>query len=50
MQVLDAINQRYGTDSAFIAAQGIQQKWNMRRQLLTPQYTTCWSDIPKINC
>jgi len=50
MLVLDAINQRYGRDSAFIAAQGIQQKWNMRRQLLTPQYTTRWQDIPKISC
>ena len=50
MQVLDAINQRYGSDSAFIAAQGIHQKWNMRRELLTPQYTTKWTDIPKIIC
>lgn len=50
MQVLDNINQRYGNDSAFIAAQGTEQKWAMRRQLLSPQYTTRWADIPKINC
>ena len=50
MSVLDSINQRYGTDTAFLAAQGSEQKWTMRRQFLTPQYTTKWSDIPKIKC
>ncbi|WP_144207572.1 Y-family DNA polymerase [Shewanella donghaensis] len=50
MQVYDQLNQRYGTDTVFIAAQGIEGKWHMRRELLTPQYTTCWQDIPQINC
>ncbi|OQS72958.1 hypothetical protein EM89_020415 [Vibrio parahaemolyticus] len=22
----------------------------MRRELLTPQYTTCWKDLPKVRC
>jgi DNA polymerase V len=50
MKVLDNINQKYGTDSALIASQGIDEKWAMRRQFLTPQYTTKWHDIPKIHC
>ena len=50
MQALDGVNQRYGTNTLFLAAQGIEQKWHMRRELLTPQYTTCWHDIPKIRC
>ncbi|WP_394495149.1 Y-family DNA polymerase [Shewanella sp. ENK2] len=50
MQVCDKLNQRYGTDSIFVAAQGITGKWHMRRELLTPQYTTCWQDIPKVSC
>ncbi|WP_086983788.1 DUF4113 domain-containing protein [Vibrio aphrogenes] len=50
MQVLDGLNQRYGTDSVFIAAQGIEQKWAMRRDRLTPQYTTRWGDIPVVRC
>ncbi|WP_372883306.1 Y-family DNA polymerase [Psychromonas sp.] len=50
MQVLDNINRRYGNDSAFFVAQGIEQKWAMRRRLLTPQYTTKWQDIPTISC
>ena len=50
MQTLDGINQRYGTDTLFLAAQGIEQKWSMRRDLLTPQYTTNWKSLPAIKC
>jgi len=50
MNVLDKINQRYGTDSAFFVAQGIDEPWSMRRELLTPQYTTNWHHIPHISC
>lgn len=50
MKTLDAINQRYGTDTLFVAAQGIEHKWAMRRELLTPQYTTNWKSLPLIKC
>tara|TARA_R110001583_G_scaffold189195_1_gene351931 strand:+ start:681 stop:1937 length:1257 start_codon:yes stop_codon:yes gene_type:complete len=50
MNVLDKINQRYGRDSAFFMAQGIDDQWSMRRELLTPQYTTNWKHIPHISC
>ena len=50
MKVLDNINQKYGTDTALFASQGADEKWAMRRQFLTPQYTTKWLDIPKIHC
>ena len=50
MKVYDALNLKYGNDSLFMAAQGSAQKWSMKRQFLTPQYTTCWYDLPKISC
>ncbi|MCE0496232.1 Y-family DNA polymerase [Vibrio salinus] len=50
MSVLDSLNGRYGNDTVFLAAQGTEQKWSMRRDMLTPQYTTRWQDIPKIKC
>ncbi|MCE9685816.1 Y-family DNA polymerase [Shewanella sp. AS16] len=50
MFALDHINQRYGSDTMFLAAQGIEHKWAMRRDLLTPQYTTKWSSLPNIKC
>ncbi|WP_462055521.1 DUF4113 domain-containing protein, partial [Vibrio cholerae] len=39
-----------GSDAIFLAAQGITQKWAMRREMLSPQYTTRWKDLPKIKC
>lgn len=48
--VFDSLNRKYGTDSVFIAGQGIKQEWSMKRQLLSKQYTTKWSDLPKIHC
>ncbi len=50
MKVFDSLNQKYGTDSLFIGSQGIDPKWGMRREMLTPQYTTKWLDIPKVRC
>jgi len=50
MKVLDNINSRYGTDTAFFVAQGVEEKWSMRRELLSPQYTTNWKHIPKFTC
>ncbi|EGQ8682092.1 DUF4113 domain-containing protein [Vibrio parahaemolyticus] len=26
------------------------RRFEMRRELLTPQYTTCWKDLPKVRC
>ncbi|KDM92879.1 Y-family DNA polymerase [Photobacterium galatheae] len=50
MKVFDSINQKYGSHSMFLAAQGIEQKWAMRRELLSPQYTTRWGDLPRVRC
>ena len=50
MNLLDNINQRYGDDCLFFSAQGIAPEWAMRRELLTPQYTTNWQHIPPISC
>ncbi|NMS25226.1 DUF4113 domain-containing protein, partial [Vibrio parahaemolyticus] len=43
-------NRKYGTDAVFIATQGIKLEWSMKRQFLSKQYTTKWSDLPKISC
>lgn len=50
MNVYDTLNNKYGSDALFLAAQGISQKWVMRRKMLSPQYTTRWQDLPKIKC
>ena len=50
MRCMDAINHRYGRNTVHVATQGTTQKFAMRREFLSPQYTTRLTDIPKIKC
>jgi DNA polymerase V len=50
MSCMDNINAKYGRSTVQMAAKGFEQKFAMRREFLSPQYTTKWSDIPKILC
>lgn len=45
MKVMDSINQS-GQGLVFFAAQGIAPEWSMKREHLSPAYTTQWSDLP----
>ena len=45
MKVIDSINQS-GHGQIFFAAQGIAPEWAMKREYLSPAYTTQWSDLP----
>jgi DNA polymerase V len=44
MKVLDGINQS-GLGSMWFAVQGVNTEWKMRRDMLSPAWTTRWSDI-----
>ncbi|MFS1702177.1 Y-family DNA polymerase [Aestuariibacter sp. GS-14] len=50
MQCMDAINARYGSQTIGAAAKGIHPQWSMKREYLSPQYTTNWRHLPKIEC
>jgi DNA polymerase V len=50
MHCFDKINHRYGQGAIGIASAGKSDKWRMKRQFLSPQYTTDWRHIPKIKC
>ncbi len=50
MQVYDQINSRYGIGTTFTASSSMTEKWRMRRDFLSPQYTTRWAHIPQISC
>ena len=50
MKVMDAINSRMGRDSVAVAASGIKQRWAMKREKKTPNYTTDWDELPIANC
>jgi hypothetical protein len=47
MAVIDHIN-KTGKTKVFFAAKGLEQHWAMKRQLLSPAYTTKWAEIPKV--
>lgn len=48
MHVMDAINQRMGQGSMTIAASGIRQRWAMRRDRKSQNYTSDWSELPVV--
>ncbi|MCF2857171.1 Y-family DNA polymerase [Pseudoalteromonas sp. SMS1] len=50
MKCLDEINHRYGSTAARIGSQLQTNNWEMRREFLSPRYTTRWPDIPVIKC
>lgn len=46
MQALDEINSRFGRNTLRVAAAGVgEQSWKMRRNRLSPAYTTNWDDL-----
>lgn len=45
MKVLDGINHS-GVGKVWFAGRGIAPEWKMKREMLSPAYTTRWSDIP----
>ncbi|MDA3900805.1 MAG: Y-family DNA polymerase [Spirochaetes bacterium] len=46
MSVMDSLNIRYGSKTVVLASEGLTQSWQMKRQFLSPAYTTRWSDLP----
>lgn len=45
MKVIDGINQS-GLGNIWFAGRGIAPQWQMKREMLSPAYTTRWGDIP----
>ena len=45
MEVLDHLNAKDGRGTLYFAGQGIQTAWHMKREMLSPRYTTRYSDL-----
>lgn len=45
MDVLDSLNSRQGRGTLYFAGQGVCPQWQMKRQMLSPRYTTRYSDL-----
>jgi DNA polymerase V len=46
MKAMDAINSRYGRDTVSVFSASSPRPWAMRREMMSPCYTTRWSDLP----
>jgi DNA polymerase V len=46
MKAMDTLNQRYGRQAISVFASAAPKSWAMRRENMSPCYTTRWSDVP----
>ncbi|WP_198263692.1 Y-family DNA polymerase [sulfur-oxidizing endosymbiont of Gigantopelta aegis] len=50
MNTMDKINQHYGKNSIYVAAEGVHKKWLMRQAYRSPSYTSQWDELPEVHC
>jgi DNA polymerase V len=48
MRVMDQINTAYGRGTVRSAAEGVQQSWRMKRDRMSPAYTTQWDELAEV--
>lgn len=48
MEVLDHLNAKDGRGTLYFAGQGIQTAWQMKREMLSPRYTTRYCDLLQV--
>jgi len=48
MQVIDRANARWGRGTLKLAAEGVIKPWQMKRERMSPAYTTRWEDLPRV--
>lgn len=46
--LMDKLNRHYGAGALRLGAEGHNPKWNLRRDFLSPNYTTNWNDLVKL--
>lgn len=49
MTAFDRINSKHGRGTVRFASEPAVASWHMKQQLLSPQYTTRWSDVMRVN-
>ncbi len=49
MKVMDGVNSDWGTNTMFLASEGTKRTWAMKREKLTPRFTTRWDELPVVH-
>ena len=47
-EAVDKINKQFGRKALFQLAEGVLRPWTMKRDHLSPNYTTDWTQIPEV--
>ena len=47
MQVVDRINSTWGRGTMRSAAEGVSKSWSMKRERMSPKWTTRWDELPR---
>jgi DNA polymerase V len=48
MHCIERINRKWGPEAITFSAAGIKQEWQMRREMLSPRYTTSWNELLRV--
>ena len=48
MKAMDSVNEKYGKDTLRYGTTGLRRNWSMKRNQLSPAYTTSWKDIKQV--
>lgn len=48
LQVVDALNGRFGKNTIFYGAMGVDRQWAMRCESRSRRYTTCWDELATV--
>lgn len=48
MEVIDRANARWGRGTLRLAAEGMRKPWQMKREHVSPAYTTRWDELPRV--
>jgi DNA polymerase V len=48
MRTVDRLNLRFGRDTMSFAAAGCRRPWKLRREFLSPCYTTAWDELLRV--
>ena len=49
MDVIDRANARWGRGTLKLAAEGVRKPWQMKRERVSPSYTTRWDELPRVS-
>ena len=47
-KVVDKVNKKFGRGTVFTLSEGIEKKWQMKREMLSRSYTTDWTSLLEV--